>query len=138
MWGSFLPKIIVPVAMSLLGKKFKQDAPKGGFMEGFGTSIAGLYTGKDGEIPTAKFEHLGSGGGSLIEAKIDALTSNLKLSNFKENFYGNSALTYLSQVLNAEQLRKSNTVDIGHRTASTKTSITPKSPTISLESTRLS
>ena len=108
MWGSFLPKIIVPVAMSLLGKKFKQDAPKGGFMEGFGTSIAGLYTGKDGEIPTAKFEHLGSGGGSLIEAKIDALTSNLKLSNFKENFYGNSALTYLSQVLNAQELRKSN------------------------------
>ena len=138
MWASFLPKIIVPVAMSLLGQAFKKDVPQGGFMEKFGTSMAGLYTGEGNKIPPVEFKHSGSGGGSLIEAKIDALTSNLKLSNFKENFYGNSALTYLSQVLNAQELRKSNTVDIGHRTASTKTSITPKSPTISLESTRLS
>ena len=138
MFGGFLPKIIVPVALSLLGKKFKQDVPQGGFMQKFGKSMAGLYTGEGNQIPPAKFEHLGSGGSSLVEAKIDALANNLRLSKFKENFYGNSALTYLSQVLNAEQLRKSNTVDIGHRTASSKTSITPKSPTISLESTWLS
>ena len=38
-WTSFLPKIIVPVALSLLGKKFKQDVPKGGFMEKFGIKL---------------------------------------------------------------------------------------------------
>ena len=137
MWNSFLPKIIVPVALSLLGKKFKQDVPKEGFLQKFGESMGGLYTGAGNTIPPVKFEHVGSGGGSIVEAKINALMSNLRLSNFKENFYGSSALTYLSDIMRADQLRKSNSVDIGYQTVSTKTSITPKSPTITLESTKL-
>ena len=134
MWASFLPKIIVPVALSLLGKKFKQDVPQGGFMQKFGTSMAGLYAGDNYQIPPVEFKHSGSGGGSLVEAKINALMSNLKLSKFKENFYGGSALNYLSDIMRADQLRKSNSVDIGYRTTSTKTSITPKSPTIAMGS----
>ena len=42
MFGGFLPKIIVPVALSLLGNKFKQDVPQGGFMQKFGKSNARL------------------------------------------------------------------------------------------------
>lgn len=134
MWASLLPKIIVPVALSLLGKKFQQDVPKGGFMEKFGTSMAGLYAGDKYEIPPVEFKHSGSGGGSLVEAKINALMSNLKLSKFKENFYGGSALNYLSDIMRADQLRKSNSVDIGYQTVSTKTSLAPSSPTIAMGS----
>ena len=134
MWASLLPKIIVPVALSLLGKKFQQDVPQGGFMSKFGKSMAGLYAGTEGQIPPVKFEHSGSGGGNLVEAKINALMSNLKLSKFKENFYGGSALNYLSDIMRADQLRKSNSVDIGYQTTSTKTSIAPSSPTIAMGS----
>lgn len=135
-WTSFIPKIIVPVAMSILGKKVRQNVPQGGFLEGFGKSMAGLYAGEN--TPKApEFRNVGSGGGSLIEAKINAISDNLRLANFKENFYGNSALDYLSNVMRADQLRKSNSIDIGYRTSSTKTSISPSSPTIKVESSRL-
>ena len=134
-WGSFLPKIIVPVAMSLLGKKVKEDMPQDGFVSKFFGDMAGRYAG-DNETKMPEFRNIGSGGGNLVEAKINAISDNLRLANFKENFYGNSALMYLANVLNAEQMRKSNTVDIGHRTASTKTSISPSSPTIRVESSR--
>ena len=60
--------------------------------------------------------------------------SNLKLSKFKENFYGGSALNYLSDIMRADQLRKSNSVDIGYQTVSTKTSLAPSSPTIAMGS----
>ena len=61
MWASLLPKIIVPVALSLLGKKFQQDVPQGGFMSKFGKSMAGLYAGDKYEIPPVEFKHSGSG-----------------------------------------------------------------------------
>ena len=138
-WGSFLPKIIVPVVTGLIGRKVKEGMPQDG-QEGFASkffgSMAGKYVG-DNAAEMPKFSNVGSGGGSIIEAKINAIQDNLRLANFKENFYGNSALDYLSNVMRADQMRKSNTVDIGHRTASTKTSISPSSPTIRVESSRL-
>lgn len=141
MINSFVPKIIATVATSLLGKVLKDKYSPGedtGFMKKFATSMAGRYTGETNQIPPVEFKHLGgSGGGSLTEAKISALLANLNKANFKENFYGNSALNYLSDILRADQLRKTNNVDIGYRTASTKTSISPESPTIGLGSEKL-
>ena len=96
--------------------------PQDGFVSKFFGDMEGRYAG-DNETKLQEFRNIGCGGGNLVEAKINAISDNLRLANFKENFYGNSALTYLANVLNAEQMRKSNTVDIGHRTASTKTSI---------------
>ena len=143
LFKQFVPLAIATVAGSVLGPGIAA-ATKGLISEkmatGFiGKTVSGLASGyaKD-SASMPKFTHHGRSVDYPSVARIEALKSVLRSSNFAENFYGSSALTQLADASYVKAVRDNNLLSLSYDLPKEKITSAPKAETIGLGSEKLS